>query len=196
MFSYPARLAWRELRGGIRGFRIFLACLVLGVTAIAGIGSLTEAVVAGIRGDARLLLGGDVSARLVYRAANDTEHRFLADSGTLSEVAKLRAMARSLDGGKRSLIELQAVDSAYPLYGQVALAPAMPLAQALNNQSGTFGALAEAAVANRLGLQRGERFRIGDAELELRAVVPMPRSAGSPSAPALLCRRRRWRRPG
>jgi len=171
LFSYPARLAWRELRGGIRGFRIFLACLVLGVTAIAGIGSLTEAVVAGIRGDARLLLGGDVSARLVYRAANDTEHRFLADSGTLSEVAKLRAMARSLDGGKRSLIELQAVDSAYPLYGQVALAPAMPLAQALNNQSGTFGALAEAAVANRLGLQRGERFRIGDAELELRAVV-------------------------
>src|SRR5207237_1151706 len=52
-----------------------------------------------------------------------------------------------------------------------ALAPAMPVAQALNNQSGTFGALAEAAVANRLGLQRGERFRIGDAELELRAVV-------------------------
>src|SRR5437588_743328 len=158
LVAYPARLAWRGLRGGIRGFRIFLACLVLGVAAIAGIGSLTEAVVAGIRGDARLLLGGDVSARLVYRAANDAEHQFLANSGTLSEVAKLRAMARPLDGGRRSLIELQAVDGAYPLYGRVALAPAMPLATALNNDNGTFGAVVEAAVASRLRLRPGERF--------------------------------------
>jgi putative ABC transport system permease protein len=168
---FAFRLARRELRGGVRGFRIFLACLVLGVTAIAGIGSLTEAVVAGIRGDARLLLGGDVSARLVYRAANEAEHQFLADSGTLSEVAKLRAMARSRDGGKRSLIELQAVDSAYPLYGGVALAPALPLATALTGDAGTFGAAAEAGVASRLGLKLGERFRIGDAELELRAII-------------------------
>src|SRR5204862_3233925 len=153
LFSYPARLAWRELRGGIRGFRIFLACLVLGVTAIAGIGSLTEAVVAGIRGDARLLLGGDVSARLVYRAASEAEHQFLVDSGTLSEVAKLRAMARSLDGGKRSLIELQAVDGAYPLYGGVALAPALPLATALNGDNGGVGAGAGAAITDRPGAQ-------------------------------------------
>jgi len=168
---FAFRLARRELRGGLRGFRIFLACLVLGVTAIAGIGSLTEAVVAGIRGDARLLLGGDVSARLVYRAANPAEHQFLADSGTLSEVAKLRAMARSRDGGKRSLIELQAVDDAYPLYGGVALAPALPLAAALSGDGGVFGAAAEAAIADRLGLKLGERFRIGDVELELRAII-------------------------
>src|SRR5580704_5435637 len=137
--SYALRLARRELRGGVRGFRVFLACLVLGVGAIAGIGSLTEAVVAGIRGDARLLLGGDVSARLTYRPAGEAERQFLAASGTLSEVAKLRAMARSLDGARRSLIELQAV--------------------------------AEAAVASRLGLKLGDRFRVGEAALQLRAVI-------------------------
>src|SRR5205823_8679815 len=106
---YAFRLATRELRGGVRGFRIFLACLVLGVAAIAGIGSLTEAVLAGIRADARLLLGGDVSVHLTYRSANEAERRFLADSGSLSEVAKLRSMARSADAARRSLIELQAV---------------------------------------------------------------------------------------
>ena len=126
LFPYSFQLARRELRGGVRGFRVFLACLVLGVGAIAGVGSLTEAVVAGIRGDARLLLGGDVSARLTYRPAGEAERQFLAASGTLSEVAKLRAMARSLDGERRSLIELQAVDAAYPLYGEVTLAPARP----------------------------------------------------------------------
>src|SRR5437868_721982 len=165
--GYAFRLAARELRGGVRGFRVFLACLVLGVGAIAGIGSLTEAVVAGIRGDARLLLGGDVSARLSYRPAGEAERQFLAASGTLSRVAKLRAMARSLDGERRSLIELQAVDAAYPLYGVVTLMPALPLGGALADHSGTFGAVAEAAIASRLGLKLGDQFRIGEAVLEL-----------------------------
>src|SRR5262245_25492651 len=141
---YAFRLARRELRGGVRGFRIFLACLVLGVAAIAGIGSLTEAVLAGIRADAQLLLGGDVSVHLAYRSASEAERRFLAESGTLSEVAKLRAMARTPDGGRRSLIELQAVDGAFPLYGEVALTPDLPLATALQDESGTFGTAAEA----------------------------------------------------
>src|SRR6266852_9476388 len=154
-YSYALRLARRELRGGIGGFRVFLACLVLGVGAIAATGSLGAAVEAGIRGDARTLLGGDVSARLAYRRASEEEQRFLAASGTLSETATLRAMARSLDGARRSLVELQAVDDGYPLYGHVALAPAQPLAGALASDNGVFGAAAEAAVASRLGLKLG-----------------------------------------
>ncbi|MBV9964362.1 MAG: hypothetical protein JO008_01575, partial [Alphaproteobacteria bacterium] len=58
------------MRGGIRGFRIFLACLTLGVTAVAGIGSLTDAVLAGARANAQLLLGGDISVHLAYREAS------------------------------------------------------------------------------------------------------------------------------
>ena len=171
LFTYAFRLAARELRGGVGGFRVFLACLVLGVAAIAGIGSLTEAVLAGIRADAQLLLGGDVSVNLTYRSANDGERRFLAESGILSEVAKMRAMARTPDGAKRSLIELQAVDEAYPLYGQVALKASEPLIPALRDENGTVGAVAEAAVASRLGLTLGDRFRIGEAQLTLRAII-------------------------
>ncbi len=169
--SCALRLARRELRGGIGGFRIFLACLVLGVGAIAAIGSLSAAVEAGIRADARTLLGGDVSARLAYRPANEAERQFLAASGTLSESAKLRAMARSLDGERRSLVELKAVDDAHPLYGTVGLAPAQPLGAALARNVGAFGAVAETPVALRLGLKLGDRFRIGDAVLFLSAIV-------------------------
>jgi len=170
-YSYALRLARRELRGGIAGFRIFLACLVLGVGAIAAVGSLGAAVEAGISGDARTLLGGDVSARLAYRPASAEERRFLAGSGRLSETAKLRAMARSLDGARRSLIELQAVDDAYPLYGSVTLAPSQPIAAALAPDKGVFGAVAEATVASRLGLKLGDEFRIGDAVLRLSTII-------------------------
>ena len=170
-FAYALRLARRELRGGIAGFRVFLACLVLGVAAIAAIGSLTAAVSAGLRADARMLLGGDVSLRLPLRPAIERERQFLADSGALSSVVKLRTMARALDGGKRSLIELRAVDAAYPLYGTVEVNPAEPLDVALGQQEGVYGAVVERAVADRLGLAIGDRFRIGEAVIQLRAIL-------------------------
>jgi putative ABC transport system permease protein len=155
----------------MRGFRVFLACLAVGVGAVAAIGSLGASVEAGLRADARRLLGGDVSARFALRPANPAEREFLAGSGTLSETARLRAMARSRDGERRSLIELQAVDAAYPLDGEVPLAPPQPLAAALASQDGAFGAVAESAAANRLGLAVGDEFRIGEAVLRLSAIV-------------------------
>jgi putative ABC transport system permease protein len=165
------RLAGRELRGGVRGFRVFLACLVLGVGAIAAIGSLRAAVEAGLRADARVLLGGDVSARLTLRPASAAERDFLASAGTLSETASLRAMARSLDGKRRSLIDLRALDAAYPLYGALELDPAGPLAAALARDDEVFGAVMEPAAATRLGLRPGDKFRIGDAVFRLAALI-------------------------
>ena len=175
--SYAICLALRELRGGVRGFRVFLACLVLGVGAIAGIGSLGAAVGAAIRDDARVLFGGDVSARLVYREANPAERQFLAASGAVSEIALLRAMAVSLDGARHTLIELKAVDAGYPLYGAMTLTPPQELAGALAPRDGVFGAVADPAVAERLALKIGDQFKIGAASVELRATMERPPDA-------------------
>lgn len=168
---YALRLALRELRGGVRGFRIFLACLVLGVGAIAAIGSLGASVGAAIRDDARLLLGGDVAARLVHREASPAERQFLARSGAVSEVALLQSMAVSLDGGKHTLIELKAVDAAYPLYGAMSLAPPQNFSGALIARDGVDGVVVDPAVAERLGLKIGDKFKIGTALFELRAIL-------------------------
>ncbi|HEY1432498.1 MAG TPA: FtsX-like permease family protein, partial [Stellaceae bacterium] len=169
--SCVLRLARRELRGGIRGLRVFVACLVLGVTAIAGIGSLAISIVGGIKADARDLLGGDAEARLAYRRVDAEERNFLVQSGRLSEIATMRAMARTQDGDRRSLIELKAVDPAYPLYGAVALSPAQSLADAIDRRSGQFGAAVDPAILERLGLALGDSFKIGEATLQLRATI-------------------------
>ena len=67
------RLARRELRAGLKGFRVLIACLTLGVAAIAGVGSLSEAVLAGLKADARMLLGGDIALHLHHRSATGKE---------------------------------------------------------------------------------------------------------------------------
>src|SRR5580704_11324512 len=88
-WAYAFRLAARELRGGLGGFRFFLACLVLGVGAIAAIGSLGASVTTAIRQDAHTLFGGDVGVRLVHRPATEAERQYLNGSGAVAEIALL-----------------------------------------------------------------------------------------------------------
>lgn len=169
MFAMAWRLARREMRGGLKGFRVLLACLALGVFAIAAAGSTRSAVEAGMEGDAQALLGGDIEARQTYRSLTDDQRAAFADHGTVSSLREMRAMARA--GDQRALTELKAVDAAYPLYGAVVLDPAMPLAEALAQRDGTWGAVVEPSLANRLGITVGDSVRLGDATLQVRATI-------------------------
>ena len=169
--SWPLafRFARRELRGGLRGFRIFLACLLLGVAAIAAAGSVASSVRGGIAADAQKLLGGDVEVRLLYRPAAPEQIAYFNASGAMSAIREMRAMARPLAGDERTLVELKAVDAAYPLYGVAELQPAMPLADALAERDGHWGAVADPNLLERLGLKVGDRIRVGTTDYELRA---------------------------
>ena len=61
----PLRFALRELRGGLRGFYVLIACIGLGVMAIAGVGSFSESLGGGLAREGRTILGGDVAFSLV-----------------------------------------------------------------------------------------------------------------------------------
>ena len=55
--ALAAKFARRELRGGLRGFYVFLACLVLGVAAIAAVGTVRSGIQAGLQEQGAILLG-------------------------------------------------------------------------------------------------------------------------------------------
>ncbi|MFA5122167.1 ABC transporter permease [Zavarzinia sp.] len=167
------RLARRELRAGVRGFRIFLACLVLGVAAIAGIGSLGQAIDRSLSDNGRALLGGDVEARLVQREATAAEMDGLkARAETVSTLRQMRAMARLQGGAEgRTLVELKAVDGAYPLYGTLKLEPAMTPAEAFAVKDGIAGAAVEETLLARIGAHVGDLLAIGDTRVQIRAVI-------------------------
>src|SRR5947199_4867240 len=101
----PLRFALRELRGGLHGFRIFLACIALGVMAIAGVGSFSRSLTEGLAREGRVILGGDLAFSLIHREADANERAFLDARGKVSAVATLRAMARVPDG-LSALVEL------------------------------------------------------------------------------------------
>jgi putative ABC transport system permease protein len=166
----PLRFAWRELRGGLRGFGVFIACIALGVLAIAGVGSVAAGLVDGVSSAGQLILGGDLSFALIQREASDSERAFLDAHGTVSVAATTRAMARTGDG-RSTLVEVKAVDAAYPLFGAAATNPKMPLSEVFAQKNGAFGAAVDPALLTRLDLRIGDRIIIGNAAIELRAAL-------------------------
>src|SRR5436189_251346 len=88
------RFALREMRGGLRGFAVFIACIALGVAAIAGVGSFARSLGDGLAREGRVILGGDISFSLMARETTAAERKFLDDNGRVSVAATMRAMAR------------------------------------------------------------------------------------------------------
>jgi len=166
------RLARRELRGGLRGFGVFLACLALGVAAIAVVGTVSGGVLGALRDDGRRILGGDMDLRLVHRQASDEQLNWLRARAEVSVTTDMRAMARAPGPkGRRGLVELRGLDGLYPLFGSVELDPAQGLAAALAQRDGAWGAVAEPALLRRLDLGVGDALRIGETDYVLRAAL-------------------------
>ncbi|MGE0665996.1 MAG: ABC transporter permease [Sphingomonadales bacterium] len=172
------RLALRELRGGLRGFGVFLLCIVLGVAAIAAVGGVRGAVLEGIGEHGRPLLGGDIELRMTSEVMPKAPLDYITSRYAVSRTATLRSMAAgNLD--RRATIELKAVDGAYPLYGETELSPGMTLADALDFRDGHWGVTVEQAVLDQTGARVGGLLRIGDVDYRVRAVtVTEPDKAG------------------
>ena len=161
----------RELRGGLAGLRILAVCLVLGVAALAGVGSLASAINAGLAERGQFLMGGDVALRVSGRDLTPEQRAAAATLGTVGDVVKLRGMVSRGDGGDSMLAEVKAVDASWPLYGPVVLEG--------GGKVGPGMAAAQPVLADKLGLKPGDRLQLGQATLTYAGtLVEEPDRAG------------------
>ncbi|MCC5973616.1 MAG: FtsX-like permease family protein, partial [Rubellimicrobium sp.] len=169
-----SRFAARELRGGLRGFRIFLACLALGVAAIAAVGLVRASIQAGLEREGAVLLGGDAEVEFTYRFARDAELAWMEGiAERISGTVDFRSMMVVGQGeaAERGLTQVRAVDALYPLLGGVVLDPPLTITEALAGSDGLPGAVTERILADRMGLQPGDIFRLGEQDFVLSAVL-------------------------
>jgi putative ABC transport system permease protein len=182
------RLAWRDLRGGLRGFGVFIACLALGVMTIAAVASASRGLTEGLSREGRRILGGDAAFSLIHREATPQEVAFLAGRGTISTIATMRGMANAGDKGA-ALVEIKAVDAGYPGIGDLVTEPQSPVAELLGPRDGVFGAVADPVLLGRLDLKPGDIVMVGGARVQLRAHLvsePDKIAAGVGFGPRLL----------
>ncbi len=167
-FFLAVRLALRELRGGVAGFSVLVICIMLGVTAITAVGVLSDALRGGLSEQGRDLLGGDLSFSLLHRAPTATQRAFISQYGETSQVVTLRSMARNPDNNRAVLVEIKAVENNYPLTGELLVAAGGgPVRQLLRGNA----ALVERLLLQRLGIEAGQSFRLGDADIKVAGII-------------------------
>ena len=194
------RFAMREMRGGLAGFYVFIACIALGVAAIVGVASLARTLNDGIDREGAAILGGDIAFGMIHRTASEPELDYLESLGPVSHISTLRSMARivgTADGendgagaaGTRTLVEIKAVDDAYPLVGALELASGDRVSGKLAFSEGAWGGLADSALFARLGIAVQDEIAIGDITIRLvdEIVLEPDLLSGGPSlGPRLL----------
>lgn len=190
------RLASREIPRAIRQFGVLIACIALGVASIVAVISLSRALNDGLAREGRVILGADAAFTLVQRQASETERAALARHGSISTLTLARAMTRAANG-ESALVEVKAVDAAYPVTGAVALGNTAgpvgtPLQTLLARQpDGVFGLVADPILAGRLNIAIGDVVNIGEARFRLMANLtsePDKLSGGLGFGPRVLMR--------
>lgn len=176
MLTLPLRYALRELRAGLNGFMIFIACLILGVAVIAAVGSVTRAITDSLDREGRAILGGDMQIRTQRSAAPATLPDWTAGRPlTMIRHARLRTMARNPALEQSTLVELRGVQKGYPLFGDLIFTGGQDFDAALEKRTADgetlWGALLDPIAADRLGIDIGSRFKLGSIQLEARGML-------------------------
>ncbi|NND92856.1 MAG: FtsX-like permease family protein [Granulosicoccus sp.] len=166
------RFLWRDLRGSqrMRSLWVFAASLILGIALVSACSGLLQLVQGSFQTQQRFLFGGDlqVSQR---SPVSDTQLRWMNDNADVSRLLELRTMMGT-ESGEFTVVELQSVDDAYPLYGAVTLQPEQSLQEAVGlSADGEWGAAFDPVLAEQLELSVGDRVSIGTVHLELRALI-------------------------
>lgn len=165
--SLALKFALRELRGGLKGFYIFLACIALGVAAISGVNSVARSITQGIAEEGQQILGGDVAVSLVQQNIDEDQMAFLRSFGQVTKNSTLRAMGRLPDGSEQTLIELKAVDKVYPLFGELSGVKGLVKPEDLGDSK----VLIEGLLGERLGVKPGDDLVIGSKSFQIEDVI-------------------------
>lgn len=166
------RLSWkiatRELAGGLSGFWIYIACIALGIFAIAAAGSVTSGFSKGLAAEARTLLGGDALFVASQRRASPDELDWMSARGSLSENITINVMGQA--GDTREQVDVRAVDERHPLIGAPVLSGgAATLDEALAFKDGRWGIAASPSTLENFGLDIGDDIALGTIQATVRA---------------------------
>ncbi len=163
------RLALRDLRGSWQGLRIVLACLALGVAAIASVGELQAALLRGLALHGREMLGGDVRVETGYRPLPPGLAAYLsAHAARVARIDTLSSLLRA-PGGEQALVALKAVGPGWPLAGVARFGP-----PGRPDALGPDQVAVDPVLLARLNVRPGARLLLGTAAVTVRALQAEP----------------------
>ncbi len=174
----PFLIAFRQSRKGFLRLGGAMLAVALGIGALTGIHAFQADAARGASAEARTLLGGDI--RVEAPAPLGPEVEALLDTlesqgARVSRSISLGTMVSTPDGATARLLQLYAIDNAFPSAGE----PVTENPETLGRFRAGEGLLGEAPTFRGLGVEAGDSLRIGGRSFEvLGTVTGMPIDPG------------------
>ncbi len=167
-------LTFREIRSSWRRLLFFFLCIAIGVGSIVALRSLIQNLGQAVGSDARALLTADIEISstsdfspseiaLIEQAINGSN---IVEAR--NETINTSLMTRPTDKSNESLsfIELKGIEPPFPLVGNFTLSKGQPFDFKLLENN---GAVAASILLEDLGLEIGDKIRIGESDFQIRA---------------------------
>lgn len=171
---FVLRMAARETRSSWRRLLFFFICIAVGVGAIVALRSVIQSVRDVFGQEAKSLIAADVlisTSRDWTPEARQTIERRLAEAKieTRTDTVETPTMVRPADTGKAvtRMVELRAVQAAFPLYGTLELDGQTYAHALLANR----GVLVRPELLTALNVAVGEQIVIGRVPFTIRGVI-------------------------
>jgi putative ABC transport system permease protein len=172
---FVLRMAIRETRASWRRLIFFFVCIAVGVAAIVALRSVIQSVRAVFDTEAKTLISADVTlttTRDWTPAALQTIDQRLAEAGApaRTETIETPTMARPVDESRQiaKMVELRAVQPAFPLYGTLGLEGGQTYSHALVEH---HGALVRPELLTTFDVKVGDQIVIGRSVFTIHGVI-------------------------
>ncbi|MBW2725718.1 MAG: FtsX-like permease family protein [Deltaproteobacteria bacterium] len=163
----------RETRASRRQLLLYGSCMALGIASLVGLHGMRAATQRAVDAQSQRLLGADLrieSRRPIKGAAAQPILDLEDDEQTQStRMTRFGSMALALNSGRSRLVDIQAVESNYPLHGAVTSEPADHFAQL--HRGGRARALVDSSLLIQLDTEIGETLAIGDVQFEIVGTI-------------------------
>jgi putative ABC transport system permease protein len=169
------RLAWREIRNHARFSLFFASNLALGFAGFVALDAFEASVTRALVERSRAYLGADVvvsSSRPVTPTETQTLDRTAGPDAQIAHAVVLFSMAGT--GEHARLVELRAIDAAYPLYGSIELEQTSAAPHAGDARAALRdgpGAWIDPPLLAQLGVALGDVLQIGRVSFHLQGLV-------------------------
>ncbi|MGB1110892.1 MAG: ABC transporter permease, partial [Gammaproteobacteria bacterium] len=165
-------LAWRLFRREMRQrtVQIVILSLTVAVAAVSGIGFLTERVDRAVNRQASELVAADLAVRSPHPMPAEWSEEATSRGLRSAETVEFRTVL--FKGEDSQLVEVKAVDEAYPLRGTLKVADA-PFVDGVETQSlpGHGEAWVEPRLLLSLKLKVGDQLNLGRTQVQIRKVI-------------------------
>jgi putative ABC transport system permease protein len=172
--SFVFRMSLREFRASWRRLLFFFLCVAIGVGAIVALRSVIQSLRQGLMREARTMIASDVIVQTNRPWTPDVRSRvdeILADAPVLAETESIETptMVRAEEGAAVArMVELRAVEAAFPFYGTLALADGRGYSHDL---LAGRGALVGPELLVQLRTRVGDRLIIAGQPFTIRGVI-------------------------